>query len=213
MPHSEPLRVSDLQLVGSHVALDFCNTVGNRDTEAPTERLHTYADVVEWSVRAEVISADYASELLDRAERHPDQALEAFESGLRVRDVLFRVFSQLALSPESRGSEQTADPFEGLNRELSLVLPHLRLEASGDGGTWAWEQGDIHFQSMLWPIVWEACRLVTSADIERVKMCADATCGWLFLDESRNQARRWCDMERCGTRNKVRRFRERRRDD
>jgi predicted RNA-binding Zn ribbon-like protein len=41
-----------------------------------------------------------------------------------------------------------------------------------------------------------------------VRLCADASCAWLFLDTTRNRTRRWCDMKECGNRNKVRRFRE-----
>lgn len=43
----------------------------------------------------------------------------------------------------------------------------------------------------------------------RVRMCAAANCGLLFVDTSRPGRRRWCSMERCGTRTKVRRHRAR----
>jgi predicted RNA-binding Zn ribbon-like protein len=42
---------------------------------------------------------------------------------------------------------------------------------------------------------------------ERVRTCAAADCGLLFVDASRPGLRRWCSMERCGTRTKVRRHR------
>jgi predicted RNA-binding Zn ribbon-like protein len=35
----------------------------------------------------------------------------------------------------------------------------------------------------------------------RVKVCP--ACRWLFLDRSKNQSRRWCDMKMCGNRAKV----------
>jgi len=38
--------------------------------------------------------------------------------------------------------------------------------------------------------------------------CANtSSCGWLFLDTSRNQRRRWCAMETCGTAVKMKRYR------
>ena len=40
-------------------------------------------------------------------------------------------------------------------------------------------------------------------------MCASDSCDWLFLDISRNQMRRWCDMKTCGNRDKARRHYER----
>jgi len=44
---------------------------------------------------------------------------------------------------------------------------------------------------------------------ERLKACADSSCRWAFVDESRNGKRTWCSMKTCGNRNKVNRFRER----
>jgi predicted RNA-binding Zn ribbon-like protein len=42
-----------------------------------------------------------------------------------------------------------------------------------------------------------------------VKQCAGEGCGWLFLDTSRNHLRRWCTMDECGNRAKMRRRYER----
>jgi predicted RNA-binding Zn ribbon-like protein len=38
----------------------------------------------------------------------------------------------------------------------------------------------------------------------RVRMCAADDCGLLFVDTSRPGRRRWCSMERCGNRAKIR---------
>lgn len=43
------------------------------------------------------------------------------------------------------------------------------------------------------------CQSGTNAD--RLKICAN--CGWLFLDQSRNRSRVWCDMTVCGNRAKA----------
>jgi predicted RNA-binding Zn ribbon-like protein len=44
----------------------------------------------------------------------------------------------------------------------------------------------------------------------RVRMCAAEDCGLLFVDTSRPGRRRWCSMERCGNRAKIRAHRTRR---
>jgi predicted RNA-binding Zn ribbon-like protein len=49
--------------------------------------------------------------------------------------------------------------------------------------------------------------LLTSEALTRVRRCSGETCSWLFVDNSRNRMRRWCDMQVCGNRAKVRRFR------
>ena len=58
------------------------------------------------------------------------------------------------------------------------------------------------------PVVRAAVDLLTTDVLERVRVCADDSCAWLFVDTTRNRTRRWCDMKVCGNRNKVRRFRE-----
>ena len=44
----------------------------------------------------------------------------------------------------------------------------------------------------------------------RIRMCAADDCGLLFVDTSRPGRRRWCSMERCGNRAKIRTHRARR---
>ncbi len=39
---------------------------------------------------------------------------------------------------------------------------------------------------------------------ERFRICDAADCGLVFYDESRSNNRRWCSMQRCGNRAKVR---------
>jgi predicted RNA-binding Zn ribbon-like protein len=65
---------------------------------------------------------------------------------------------------------------------------------------------------MLWPIVDAAADLLVRGEPERIKTCGSATCGWLFLDLSRNRSRRWCDMKDCGNRAKARRHYARRKE-
>jgi predicted RNA-binding Zn ribbon-like protein len=45
---------------------------------------------------------------------------------------------------------------------------------------------------------------------DRIRECAAEDCSLLYLDTSRSGNRRWCSMQRCGNRAKVRAFRERR---
>jgi predicted RNA-binding Zn ribbon-like protein len=42
---------------------------------------------------------------------------------------------------------------------------------------------------------------------DRLRVCGNALCGWVFLDRSRNGSRVWCDMAACGNRAKVARHR------
>jgi predicted RNA-binding Zn ribbon-like protein len=57
----------------------------------------------------------------------------------------------------------------------------------------------------LWPVLWSATALLTSADAARLGRCQAAGCGWLYVDESPNRTRLWCSSEVCGNRERARR--------
>jgi predicted RNA-binding Zn ribbon-like protein len=63
---------------------------------------------------------------------------------------------------------------------------------------------------LFWPVVQSAAEFLTSDDVRHLRACASPKCGWVFLDTSRNRRRRWCAMQVCGNRAKVRRFYARR---
>jgi predicted RNA-binding Zn ribbon-like protein len=43
----------------------------------------------------------------------------------------------------------------------------------------------------------------------RLKACRNEGCMWAFYDASKNRSGRWCNMDVCGARHKMRRYRER----
>src|SRR6266699_1788185 len=63
-------------------------------------------------------------------------------------------------------------------------------------------------EAAMQPLVESAVSLLTSAKLERLGRCGRSTCTWLFIDETRNHSRRWCEMASCGNVLKVRRHRE-----
>jgi predicted RNA-binding Zn ribbon-like protein len=46
--------------------------------------------------------------------------------------------------------------------------------------------------------------LLARADLAQLAQCQDAECGWVFLDSSSRQNRRWCVSADCGNRNRAR---------
>jgi predicted RNA-binding Zn ribbon-like protein len=115
------------------------------------------------------------------------------------------------LSAAIASEPQDEDALLTLNRELSVALSRLRVApAAGDAYVWAWDQGEEDdgggppLERPLWPVARSAAELLTSAKLGRVKVCGGEGCGWLFLDESRNGSRRWCESRDCGNRERVR---------
>lgn len=46
-------------------------------------------------------------------------------------------------------------------------------------------------------------------DWTRLKACRNQSCLWAFYDASKNRSGRWCDMDVCGVRHKMRAYRDR----
>src|SRR5207253_2813605 len=52
-------------------------------------------------------------------------------------------------------------------------------------------------------------RELIQGDTERLRICENAQCRWVFKDTSRTGKRKWCSMRSCGNRAKVARHRAR----
>ncbi|MGV9779049.1 CGNR zinc finger domain-containing protein [Streptosporangium sp. NPDC003464] len=59
----------------------------------------------------------------------------------------------------------------------------------------------------------ETVELLSGTLAERIRECASDGCPLVSVDTSRPAARRWCAMERCGNRHKLRALRARRATD
>ena len=71
----------------------------------------------------------------------------------------------------------------------------------GADGQLRWQAEDP-VAAMLSSVARDALDLVTSPLLARVRECAGAGCGALFVDTSRPGSRRWCSMNTCGNRAK-----------
>ncbi|MFD0589121.1 CGNR zinc finger domain-containing protein [Paenibacillus sp. GCM10027627] len=49
--------------------------------------------------------------------------------------------------------------------------------------------------------------------VSRIRICGNSNCNWVFLDDTRNRSKKFCDDKLCGNLMKVRRFRERKKSD
>jgi predicted RNA-binding Zn ribbon-like protein len=86
-------------------------------------------------------------------------------------------------------------------------LTKVEAAAVAGGYDWTWDPADP--DRILHAIARSAVDLLRAGPLDRLKQCA--VCPWLFLDASRNHSRRWCSMNECGGRDKMRRYRARRR--
>src|SRR5437773_3921201 len=191
------------ELVGGDVCLDFTNTVGGKRGLATREYLNSYTDFACWCQQTDLLNESAADALLRIAARHPDESAEALQRAIALRETIYRIFAALA----SGESPEAAD-LDHLNAELSTHLGRLRVASSKKGFNWTWLNSDDALDQPLGPIARSAADLLTSPHLlEQVRLCEGDTCGWLFVDSTKNHSRRWCVMSDCGNVAKVRRFR------
>lgn len=84
------------------------------------------------------------------------------------------------------------------------------LDPAGTATRWA---VPVRTTQVLSTLAREMIELLSGPLAGRFRECASETCPLVFVDSSRPGARRWCAMERCGNRHKLRALRARRTTD
>jgi len=190
-------------LSGGALSLDFVNTLSGR-AEEPREYLETYGHLLEFARQAGGMPDEEVADLAEEAAADPQTASAVLALAVRTRETMFRVFRAIA-----RGEEPADEDLEALNAVLVQGLAKARLVRHGGTYRWSWAGDCTCLERPLWQIAHAAADLLASPELDRVRVCDADTCEWLFLDESRNRSRRWCDMSTCGNRAKARRHYER----
>jgi predicted RNA-binding Zn ribbon-like protein len=201
-----PRADHDFEFVGGSVALDLANTLGGMHTAPTHEHLVEYRDLVEFGRAAGTLTPVQARRLVDEAARQPARASTVLRRAVALREAIWRVFDAFAKDARAEPSDLAT-----IHDEELAALRHARFEQSASGVGYAWSD-ELLLDRPLWAIARSGADLLRSPhDLARVRECGSATCEWLFIDRSRNHTRRWCDMNDCGNRAKVRRFRQRQR--
>lgn len=117
-----------------------------------------------------------------------------------LRDALWRL-----TEGHVRGAPPGPDDLATLND--AAAHPPLTARLTADGGR-AWAAGGTG-AGLLSTVARDAVDLFTGAYAHRIRACGAHDCRLLFVDTSRPGKRRWCSMERCGNRAKVRAHRAR----
>jgi predicted RNA-binding Zn ribbon-like protein len=139
--------------------------------------------------------------LQQRAKKHPNEAKKAMNKAIGLREAMYSIFSD-------RVGESAVhkDDLFIFNTFLSKAMSHSQIIQTEKGLVWNTNGDKNSLDWILNPVIRSAAELLVSIEIGKVKICGDNECSWIFLDSSRNQSRRWCDMKDCGNRAKARRF-------
>jgi hypothetical protein len=84
---SLPLRL------GGNLCLDFTNTAAYRDTQRHKNYFPSYAYLLAWCWRENLVNHEGVARLQQIATAHPSAAEAALASALRLREAIFGVFS------------------------------------------------------------------------------------------------------------------------
>jgi predicted RNA-binding Zn ribbon-like protein len=198
-PAISPLLIRELPIVGGHLALDFANTVDDPLGPARHDHAVTYDDLIRWSTRVGTVTALQASRLLRRVTSHPQDATAIMEEAHHLREIVNEIFGGIA-----DGAPDVGKHWIRLRPYVVNAVANATFEDTGAGiQRWGWSQVD-DLAVVLHPIARAAADLLVSDDLLRIKRCA--RCPWLFLDNSKNHSRRWCDMDICGKAQKMERY-------
>jgi predicted RNA-binding Zn ribbon-like protein len=205
MPHVAKQRASTFSpkrfaFLGGDPFVDFVNTVDDRLDVTPHDRMNDYDDLLAWCDQARLMDTESLAALHDLARRDPPTAARALDRARRLREAVYRIL--LAAIGDRSPTRKDLGTVTTLARQAGA---HARLDHRDGEFEWGLDAASPDLRLPLWVLARSAVSLLTSEPLEHVRQCADETCGWLFLDRSRNHSRRWCDMTVCGNRAKARR--------
>ena len=193
--------------MGGPVCLDFMNTLDDRYSAEPKELLKSYLDLVGFAEDTGILDDLQVDRLFARIHLNPEAAESALRNAIEMREAMHAVFwAVVTRKPVPVEALQVTNGF------VQTAAQHVSLVPARKHFEWRFESRLIGLELPLWPIARSAGELLASDQLAYVRACASKTCEWLFLDESKNHARRWCDMNKCGNRAKVKRFYTRNKD-
>ena len=203
-----PSRAGSLQLIADDLALDFANTESGRGFPSHENHLREAEDVAQWLKHAKALPAEDADWLKGEVSKRADLAADLMTQAIALREAIHDIGAALG---------RRAKPPAASLADLSAVHARCVAKAALAPGVlscrWRWSVRAAPVEAALGPIALAAVKLFTEGDFHRIRECGGHACGWLFYDRSKNNRRRWCEMEVCGNRAKQRRLAARRRAD
>ena len=185
------------------LCLRFVNTVAWRLRDPCEERLPTPHALLHWMGNNGLADGGYVLRLAADWTGGDRAAVEFHEAAVGLREAIYDL---LHARIENRPSRVERIAF--LNAWLLRPAPGVELTRHGIELGWHQSSLSADPRDLLRPIVLTAASLMTGPRAGKIRQCSDDRgCGWLFVDESRAQNRRWCAMDDCGNRAKAVRHR------
>jgi predicted RNA-binding Zn ribbon-like protein len=196
--------VGRIRMLAGNPALDLANTVHWRDG-ALLDFVATYRSLVEWAAVAELLTEVEKTVLLEKSDKHPDEASAVHQQWQNLRASL------RAWLPTVDGKDQrlwVSQIESSAARSLMAAINSIAGNASLATFLAVNSSSGPSIQLPLLRSATAIWTLMTFPPAGFVRECEADKCGGFFVDQSRAKPRRWCSMDSCGNRAKAQRFRK-----
>jgi predicted RNA-binding Zn ribbon-like protein len=183
-------------------ALDFLNTK-ELVSGALADHLETSADAFAWLAARGLIHPELLERERLRAVEDPETGQRALARVRRVRDALREVAD--AVVEQRRAAPSALAEVNRAMRAREIIELEPTDEGVRVGHRHVGDPVDDALARLAEPIVHE----ISGGHPERLRICDNETCRWVFYDASPTGRRRWCSMASCGNRAKAARHRAR----
>jgi predicted RNA-binding Zn ribbon-like protein len=177
-----PASPAGIQAAPAALVRDFVNTL---DVESGEEQLQSPRELARWlrdrglPAGRSVTDADLSAALALREGLRAELRAHHDNAGAPARGHLDQVMAAYPLRVSVRTGTPELEPV-GSGTSAGLARIVAAVAESHADRTW-----------------------------QRLKVCAESTCQWAFVDTSKNQSRSWCSMRVCGNRAKTKAYRAR----
>jgi len=191
--------IETLKLDGGCPAFDFTNTVHSRKDNFVFDYLNSYDDLLQWSAKTSLLPERRLRLLAASAAKESAKAESILRKAKVTREVLYSVFSSIAVHVQPK-----ADLLEKFNEIMGEAMSNLNYVFENGEKVLKWPETPVNLEEPLWHVLKSVFDIWYQEDVSRIKECG--SCGWLFLDKTKNKRRRWCNMQTCGSNEKALRY-------
>ena len=177
------------------LCLEFSSVSGGEGPRARYELLHSPADLVRWAGASRLDLRGHGVRPAEVVADEDDLALVK-----RLREAVWAGAWATATGEPVPAAAATV-----INQVAAMAVP---VPVIGADGRQTWQR-PVRAGHLAALVARDAVVALTPPTSSRVRMCAAEDCALIYLDTSRPGNRRWCSMERCGNRAKVRGHRSR----
>lgn len=183
-------------------ALDFLNTAELDGSGRPIEHFLTLEAATRWLVGHGLLYPEEARPLARASATRQSHLLAHIRA---ARAALREVVESLAARrPAAASAVATVNELLRARTVVELAFADGALVARNR------HVGEA-LEDALGRLVDPLVESMAAGDTERLRICANDGCRWVFEDTSRTGRRRWCSMSSCGNRAKAARHRARQR--